>query len=318
MKCIAFLGMAVVLAFGLVSAQEVTGGYSAQVPVIDTVNCVLERPVALDTVYCTAEDSVIFGRFVSSIAGKDSLPFDSLILQTASFFLGMPYVASTLEIEPEGLVVNLRELDCTTFVENVIALSRMVAEGDTTFEAFCDQLRWVRYREGIIRDYTDRLHYTSDWIYENDRKEVVKSLGEEEGWRPYTFCLNFMSTHSDSYRQLMTDSMLIPCIVEIEKEVSERTGYYYIPKNNVDSFAVDIKNGDMVGFVTSTKGLDISHVAIVTRVGEELTFIHASSLAMKVIVNEESLQHYVEKSKSCTGIILTRPLSPLRTRSLSK
>jgi hypothetical protein len=318
MKWIIFLGIAALLAFGLISAQGVAGEYGAQASAADTI-CVPERAAALDTVYCTAEDSVIFGRFVSSMAGKDSLPFDSLILQTASFFLGTPYGASTLEIEPEGLVVNLRELDCTTFVETVIALSRMVAEGDTAFESFCNQLRWVRYREGIIRDYTDRLHYTSDWIYENDRKEVVKGLGEEEGWRPYSFCLNFMSTHPDSYRQLTTDSMLIPCIAEIEKEVSERTGYYYIiPKDDVDSFAVDIKNGDVVGFVTSTKGLDISHVAIATRTGEELTFIHASSLAMKVIVNEESLQHYVEQSKSCTGIIPARPLSPLQTRSLSK
>ncbi|MDE5657151.1 MAG: DUF1460 domain-containing protein, partial [Muribaculaceae bacterium] len=38
-------------------------------------------------------------------------------------FAGTPYVAHTLEGTPEMLTVNLDELDCTTFVETVMALS---------------------------------------------------------------------------------------------------------------------------------------------------------------------------------------------------
>jgi hypothetical protein len=81
----------------------------------------------------------------------------------------------------------------------------------------------------------------------------------------------------------------------------------------IDSFALSIHNGDMLGFVTSVKGLDISHVGLIVRHGEEdeLSFIHASSLAMEVIVNKESLKHYVENSKSCEGIMLARPLPPM-------
>jgi len=38
-------------------------------------------------------------------------------------FLGTPYVAKTLEIgETEALVINFQGLDCTTFIENVLAL----------------------------------------------------------------------------------------------------------------------------------------------------------------------------------------------------
>ena len=41
------------------------------------------------------------------------------------FLRGTPYVASTLEKRSRrALVVNLRELDCTTFAETVLALSR--------------------------------------------------------------------------------------------------------------------------------------------------------------------------------------------------
>jgi hypothetical protein len=46
-----------------------------------------------------------------------------LMLDIGKFFLGTPYVAGILETKKaEHLVVNLREHDCVTFVENVVAL----------------------------------------------------------------------------------------------------------------------------------------------------------------------------------------------------
>ena len=43
-------------------------------------------------------------------------------------------MASTLEVNPdEELVVNLRQLDCTTLVENVVALTLTVREEHPTF-----------------------------------------------------------------------------------------------------------------------------------------------------------------------------------------
>jgi hypothetical protein len=264
-----------------------------------------------DTVYFAREDSVVFNNYLSFMEGKADLPFDSIILETASFFLETPYVAATLEKEPEGLVVNLRELDCFTFVENVIALSRTIAAGEPAFGKYCDHLRLIRYRDGIITGYAGRLHYTSDWLYENEQKQILKYASGETAGRPYTFDLSFMSSHPGSYRQIKADSSLIPVMRETERQVNARTSYYYlIPKYEIDTFAVHLHGGDMVGFVTSVPGLDISHVGIITKENGKLTFIHASSLAMKVIVNVESLKEYVEKSKSCTGIMTARPLPP--------
>jgi hypothetical protein len=265
-----------------------------------------------DTVYCTETDRCIFNRYLTCMAGKDSLPFDSLLLETASFFLGTPYAEATLEQEPEGLVVNLRELDCFTFVENVIALSRTIAAGEPAFEQYCAHLRLIRYREGTITGYAARLHYTSDWLYENDRKQIVKYIGPESGRRPHTFNLHFMSSHPDSYRQLKADTSLIPLIKETERQINARTCFYHlIPKHETDTFATHIRNGDMVSFVTAIPGLDISHVGIITGAGETLTFIHASSAAKAVIINKEPLKEYVESHRNCTGIMTARPLPPL-------
>ena len=48
-------------------------------------------------------------------------------LHFARLFIGRPYVAHTLEVaDPERLVVNTRQLDCTTLVENVTALTLCV------------------------------------------------------------------------------------------------------------------------------------------------------------------------------------------------
>jgi cell wall-associated NlpC family hydrolase len=244
--------------------------------------------------------------------GKESLPFDSIIMHTARFFIGTPYVGGTLEIEPEGLAINLRELDCFTFVETVISLSRMFASGDKSWERFCDELRTLRYRAGKISGYLDRLHYTSDWMYENDRRGIVRSLNADNfGAKPYRFNLSFMSTHPGSYKQLGADSMLIRNIKRIERTISSRKSYAYVPENEIISLSPRLHNGDVVGFLTTIKGLDISHVGIVSRAEDgSLAFIHASQTAGKVILNPETIFQYVTQRKSCNGLILVRPLSP--------
>lgn len=239
---------------------------------------------------------------------KKSLPLDELMIHTALFFRGTPYVASTLEKEPEGLVVNLRELDCTTFAETVLALSRTLREEKTTFENFCENLQRLRYREGTIGDYTDRLHYMTDWFYENERKGIVKDMGREIGGVSLPLDLSFISTHPDSYKQLKNHPERVRRMADKEKEINLRP-YYYVPKQEIDKCSFGIKNGDILCFVTSIKGLDVTHVGIAYWKDGQLTFIHASSSAKKVIIQASSLRDYAEGIKSCKGILVARPLS---------
>ncbi len=266
------------------------------------------RIVLTDRIYCTGEDRKIYHNYISEFRHKKSLPVDQLIVQTAMFFLGKPYVSATLEKEPEGLVVNLREFDCTTLVETVFALSYTLKDDDLSFENFCRNLQYIRYREGVANNYMDRLHYTSDWLYINDKKGVVKDINREIGGKPLILNLHFMSTHPDSYRQLKGNSDFVRKISLNEKEINSRR-YYYISENDIDSFADKMKSGDMVCFTTDIKGLDISHVGFIYKEKEKLTFIHASSLAKKVIINEASLKEYVLKGKNNTGIMLARPVN---------
>lgn len=276
------------------------------------------QPVSSTPWYVTPEDRAIFERYLSSMQAKkylpvsDSIPVSDLLIETARFFLGTPYVASTLEKEPEGLVINLREMDCTTFMENVLALTRTLQElpDSSPFETFCKHLRQIRYREGRLADYTDRLHYMTDWIYENARQGQVLDINREIGGVPFPVSLSFISTHPDLYKQLKGHPDRVRKIADKEKEINSRT-YYYLPKTKIAEAAPRLQNGDIVCFVTTIEGLDVTHVGLVYRTGETVSFIHASSSAKKVIINEESLQAYTERMKSNKGLLLARPASHL-------
>ena len=269
----------------------------------------IEESFQMEMFYCTDSDRVIFDDYVTYIKPFKKLPVSSLIIETARFFLNKPYVASTLELEPEGLVINLRELDCTTFVETVLALSRTVKMYDMpTIENFGEQLRNIRYRRGNISNYTDRNHYFSDWVYENETRGHIKDVTKEVGGVPYKLNLGFMSSHPDSYNQLKSNPEFVEVIKKKEIEISQRDVYSIIPEASIKSCEKEMKDGDIVSFVTDIEGLDVSHVGFIYLNKGVVTFIHASSSAKKVIVNPQSLLVYFGKNKRNTGIMIARPM----------
>ena len=254
----------------------------------------------------TQSDKGIFESYLNSVQTVDKLCSDILMDETAKFFLSVPYVGKTLEYEPERLIVNLREMDCMTFVENVLALAEASASGTPSWQTYLEKLQQIRYRDGKIEDYTSRLHYTSDWIYENEKKGLIADITKEIGGVPLAMDVSFVSTHPESYMQLQSHPEYIAVMAKKEKEINSRQ-YYYIPKEEIDKREAQIRTGDIVCFVTSIKGLDISHVGIIHKEGDKMTFIHASSGKKRVIINEESLQDYVLGIKKSKGIMVLRP-----------
>jgi hypothetical protein len=104
-------------------------------------------------------------------------PPGELMVKVGSFFLETPYVANTLETEgEERLVINLREMDCTTFAENCLALTRTIQSKRPGVDQFWQELARVRYRNAKINGYTSRLHYTTDWIFNNQQKKLVQDV----------------------------------------------------------------------------------------------------------------------------------------------
>ena len=253
--------------------------------------------------------AIVKGYFDSLQSIEEKTPNELMVLAALSF-LNTPYVANTLEVNnEEQLVVNLSELDCMTFVENCIALSRTVQYPSPDYEYFVRELKKIRYRDGLINGYTSRLHYTSDWINNNTKKDVIEDITYALGGKKFKPNVNYMSTHPNSYPALRKNKQDVEAMVEIENQINQRNNYFFIPRNEINEKASLIKSGDIICFTTKLPGLDISHLGIAYWNKNQLSFIHASSKAKKVIINPESISEYCQLNKNNTGIIILRTLN---------
>lgn len=238
-------------------------------------------------------------------------PINDIVADIGKTFLGTPYAAHTLEDKgKEQLVINLSSLDCTTFVENALVFARLIKMGKTSFKNYENELQRVRYRNGVINRYPSRLHYFTDWIYDNIKKGIISDVTELVGGKPLKFHLNFMSTHPESYPQLKKHPEFIRQIRQQEAEISRRD-YFYVPKERVGFIENQIDNGDIIAFTTSIPGLDVSHVGIAVRMEDNrIHLLHAPNVGTVVQITEEPLSAYINKIKKDTGIIVLKPLDP--------
>lgn len=240
---------------------------------------------------------------MKEFVSKKNLSNSALLTNTALFFLDKPYVASTLDQNKnESLVVNLREFDCVTFIESCLALVLTLKAENPSFEKFCDSLQSIRYRNGIIKGYTSRLHYTSDWICENERNGFFEDISGKCGGVKMTKEVSFMTKNAHLYKQLASDSSCILEMKEIEENLNKRHCYVVLLSSYISDAQESIKSGNIIAFATEINGLDYSHIGIAYWREGELHFIHASSKEKKLIVDEKPLSLYCKQSKTCSGI----------------
>lgn len=268
-------------------------------------------PFIYSQVYSVKDIELCNQKFRFAVEKKLSeKPVGDVIVEIGRSFIGTDYEANTLEKgDEETLVINLTGLDCTTFLENSLVFARLIKKNQTTFEDYKRELQKVRYRNSIINKYPSRLNYFSDWIYDNEKKEIVKDITKEIGGKSVKFKVNFMSSNPDSYIKLKNNPEFIPVIKDQEDEINKRE-YYFIPKEKIASIESKIQNGDLIAITTNIKGLDISHTGIAFKQDGRIHFLHAPAVGSKVQVTKEPLSDYLSKIKKHTGIIVLRPLEP--------
>lgn len=247
-------------------------------------------------------DSLILENKIVQFSGRKELPLNKLVIEIALSLLDTPYVGGTLEGEKELFVINLRETDCILFVEMCTAIALTVKdinlsdkksdlEEKNNFYRYCANLRSMRYIGGTIGDYSSRNHYTSGWIIQNEEYGVMKEVSSELSSVKLDQKFFFMSENPNSYKQLKNNPDLVQKIRSVEQELN-RYEYFHITKSDIESVKESIKDGDIVCFTSKVPGLDISHVGFAYWKDNNLHFIHASSKAMKVIIEEKTLSDY--------------------------
>lgn len=264
-----------------------------------------------DEVKYSQKDSIVATELLKSCMNECKTK-DNCLMYFARKLKSVPYVARTLEGgERERLVVNLRQLDCTTYVENVIALYLCIKNGKTTFRNFCNYLRNIRYENGIVT-YPTRLHYFSYWIEQNTLTGIVREIVPQDSsvTEDSEYDIYYMSSNPEKYPALRKDTSLIDDISEMEKYFDGKT-YRYIPKaklKNPESLQAYIKDGDIIAIVTNKKGLDISHIGFAAWHKGNLHLLNASSIHKKVVEEPMSLYKYMMRHPSQTGIRIIRVL----------
>ncbi|MBI3788793.1 MAG: DUF1460 domain-containing protein, partial [Ignavibacteriales bacterium] len=193
--------------------------------------------------------------------------------------------------------------------ENALVLARCIKKNKMTFDDYKAELQFIRYRGGKIEGYPSRLHYTSDYMYDNEKKKVWKLMAKDLGGVAFTKKVGFMSTHPDSYRQIKENPAFAKVIAAQEQEINAREKFY-IPKENVEKIVGKIMPGDILGMTTDMDGLDTSHTGIAIREDGVTKLMHAPLAGKQVLISDSALPEYLARNKRQTGIMIARPMEP--------
>lgn len=282
------------------------------------VSQTLKSDYEIDDVYGDSAKICGWLKDAEGVADKD------LVLFFLKKMLGNPYVAHTLEHNKrEKLVVNVRDLDCTTSTENIMALSICRKTNRLAFSDFCDVLMNIRYEKPYGGEdheqrvaYSHRNHYFTGWANSNIAQgyfeEIVAPAKIFSGVQRVS--VNYMTANPQYYKMLNETPTTADSITAMEKRLSDpkRNTYKYIPKanlknTNTEEFRDCIHEGDIVVILTDKAGLDTQHITM-AHWGDDkqLHIMHASSLRKKVVFEPLTLYQYLMNQKSAIGVRILR------------
>lgn len=278
--------------------------------------CLLLAGVCTQEVYAAAAQTFVGNEVLNRILQKaraekwKDLPIGEVMGKIAMQLEGTPYQAGTLDVSREGEIctVNLCALDCVTFVETTLDLARILKRGKASVETLMDEVRYTRYRNGKQGNYATRLHYTSDWLLDNERRGVLTVLSKLPGALPFHPSVNFMSSHAQLYPQLVANPQLVSEIKTHEEKLNSKQ-LTFVPIEKIAGVEALLKTGDIVALCSRVPGLDIEHTGLVIRVNGVARFMDASSKKsnMKVTLEAGPLHEAIAKSNKIRGVVVARP-----------
>lgn len=248
-------------------------------------------------------------------------------LVAARALLDQPYVASTLEGgDHEQPRIYLTRTDCILFVEACHCLAHTALT--VSHPSFADYARNVvrrRYREPVVRNYSDRIHYTTEWVRRAEADGWVHDITLDLGGSVWEHPIGYMSHNASKYEHLKnaaSDPVQrhdLAVIARVENDLNARP-HTYIPREQVAAAAEGIRSGDIICYCSGVEGLDIAHVAMAwvtdpegnlvfgdAPAGSRIGFVHASMAGMKVMVDPKTIADYVAGRKGLSGIKVVRP-----------
>lgn len=334
-----WLGLAATLGAGCAPAPEETPPRSAQTAAVDTAPRLPAEPyvrpsadggnlVQGDTVpglpSWTRQDWAVLQHTVDTArqARMDTLPLGKRIARIGETFVGSPYLPQTLDPPgPERLVINLRAMDCVTFVENMLVLAHFVREAprdildkpEVAMRLYQTMIERIRYRDGKLFGYPSRLHYFTEWLRDNEKKGLLTLTTGQLGGIVDPEPITFMSAHRDAYKQLADDAAYRE-IGQIEARLNQ-TPRMIIPKDRVAAIMSRLEDGDVLAMTSTVGGLDVAHTGIAVWKDGAVHLLNAPLVGKNVEISEKAIHDRLAGIRSQDGLMVGRPLEkPLLPR----
>jgi hypothetical protein len=255
-------------------------------------------------------------------------PIGERTARVAREMAGVPYVNYTLEVDDkiESPVVNFTGMDCWTFYENALAISRLIAykPGPYKPQDMLHMIELERYRDGkCTGNYLSRMHHLEEVFHDNQRRGYAMNITSRiPGAVRLQREIREMTVQWKSYRYLKNNPALIEPMGRIEAQVS-KLPVYHIPKDKVRAAENYLANGDVVAITTKWKYGYTSHVGLIIRLKGRAYFTHATSDRDKgrMTIIDRPITDYVNGNAKHAGIVVCRPLdlppSPLWQRGVA-
>ena len=259
------------------------------------------------TAYAQKESDTRQQELFTRIMERRTAAMEETLADVAALFIGTPYAAHTLETypAPERLTVRLDSVDCTTFVEQALALWIIGREG--TWDEFTRQLTRIRYGSDSIKGYASRLHYITAWAEANTAAgRTVNPMDSLCPGRLTPQC-NFMTRHREKYPAIANDSTEYARIAAMEERLAG-TSLCILPKEDFNRYSGMIHHGDIIAFLTTTEGLDVSHIGIAYEKEGKTALLHAPTVGKEVEISHESIGEILGNRLTYSGLIVLRPL----------
>ena len=236
---------------------------------------------------------------------RDHGHVSTTMVQLTRNWIGKPYRAFSLDqADRERLQIDLQGFDCFLLVEQALALAR-----SQTIAGFERQLQQLRYG-GQTTDYCHRQHYFTRWAQSAIGQGAIEDLNPDlPGVTQRQRRLNFMSRHPGSYKPMQQQRQR-DCIAALERNLVVEQNY--IPLQALPVAMPKLRDGDIFALVTDVDGLDVTHVGLVERVGDQVNGLHAAP--GHGVIRSVDLARYGRTIDNVIGMSFFRPLEATQNK----
>lgn len=232
-------------------------------------------------------------------------PIGEVMGWVALQLLNKPYTGFLLDkTTPEYLYVSLDDTDCMLFIEEVLAVSRLIKQNTLTLDGLTKEIKLLRYHGDVT--YCARNHYFKDWVSVNISKGFVSDEGYALTKELYPYKANILSELIMQNRRLALHKNNEACIKVRENYINSQEKLGFIPLKQLPKYLTKIHTGDIIGIVRDPRNADgVHHLGIAYVESGVVKMIDASSIKKEVVV-EPSLMGYLSKFHDALGIVLIR------------